>query len=146
MLDYHADNLMMTKAGDCGVLDFQDARLGPVTYDLMSLLEDERRDVSADVRQTLLKEYFRLRPEVDTPAVRAALPLTAMQRHTKVVGIFMRLFQRDRKEKYLSMIPLVWELIERHLDEPVFADYKTWLDTYVPQKYRYTVYQPKEEK
>ena len=144
--DYHVDNLMITLKGDCGVLDFQDARTGPVIYDLMSLLEDERRDVSASVRARLLDDYFKARPEADTPAVRQALPVMAMQRHTRVVGIFMRLFQRDKKDKYLGMIPFVWTLIERHLDEPVFAPYRDWVNRYIPVEIRHKVFRAEDFK
>ncbi|MBQ7412710.1 MAG: phosphotransferase [Alphaproteobacteria bacterium] len=145
LLDYHADNLMITPTGDCGILDFQDACIGPVTYDLMSLLEDERRNVPASVRQNLIEHYFAGCPAYDTPAVRETLSLVAMQRHTRVIGIFMRLFLRDKKEKYLKMIPFVWELVERHLDEPVFADYKVWLDRYIPTTARHTVFNPEKK-
>jgi len=138
LLDYHADNLMITLGGDCGILDFQDARIGPVGYDLMSLLEDERRDVSPNVRKELIELYFKKRPTVDTPLVRESLPIITMQRHTKVIGIFVRLFLRDKKEKYLKMIPLVWELTERHLDEPIFSAYKNWIQKYIPEKVRHT--------
>lgn len=134
LLDYHADNLMITPAGDCGVLDFQDACIGPVGYDLMSLLEDERRDVSESVRDSLIEHYFKSIPDLDTPAVRESLSIIAMQRHTRVVGIFMRLFLRDKKDKYPKMIPFVWELIRRHLDEPVFKDYKNWINRYIPEE------------
>ena len=138
LLDYHADNLMITTNGDCGILDFQDARIGPVGYDLMSLLEDERRDVSPSVRKELIEYYFKCRPQVDTPLVRETLPIITMQRHTKVIGIFVRLFLRDKKEKYLRMIPLVWELTERHLDEPIFHEYKHWIEKYIPKNVRHT--------
>ena len=142
LLDYHVDNLMLTPDGKCGVLDFQDARIGPVIYDLMSLLEDERRDVSPDVREKLLEHYFNQRPEIDTDLVRLSLPVIAMQRHTRVIGIFTRLFLRDKKEKYLSMIPLVWELTERHLNNPIFEPYKDWLDRYIPQNIRHLTLTP----
>ena len=141
LLDCHADNLMLTPDGACGLLDFQDARFGPCVYDLMSLLEDERRDVSADVRNRLIDRYFAARPSLDTPRIRNMLPVVAMQRHTKVIGIFVRLAMRDKKERYLHLIPFVWQLTERHLNNPLFTDYKKWLDTYIPIAARQTVFQ-----
>lgn len=146
LLDYHVDNLMMTPDGECGVLDFQDARIGPVTYDLMSLLEDERRDVSPDVRERLIEHYFLARPQIDLPEVRQTLPIVAMQRHTRVIGIFVRLFLRDRKERYLKMIPLIWTMVERHLNNPVFAGYKAWLDKYIPTAIRHNLLKPEDLK
>ena len=142
LMDYHVDNLMMTPAGDCGVLDFQDARIGPVTYDLMSLLEDERRDVSPAVREKLLNYYFSQCPDLDTPAIKQALSVTAVQRHTRVIGIFVRLALRDKKERYLKMIPAIWRQIEQHLDQPLFSRYRDWLNRYVPLEVRYTVFNP----
>ena len=136
LLDYHVDNLMITKENECGVLDFQDARLGPIGYDLMSLLEDERRDVSKETRENLTDYYFKQMPEWNTPDIRETLPIVAMQRHTRVIGLFVRLFLRDKKEKYLKMIPFIWELTERNLNNPLFKDYKDWLDTYIPPAFR----------
>ena len=144
LMDYHADNLMITPDGSCGVLDFQDARIGPLTYDLVSLLEDERRDVSPAVREELISYYFHQCPRWDTPLVRNTLSLVALQRHTRVIGVFVRLFLRDRKEKYLDMIPLVWRQIESHLDEAVFKDYRNWLDRYIPQEIRHTPLKPED--
>lgn len=136
LLDYHVDNLMITPDNECGVLDFQDARLGPIGYDLMSLLEDERRDVSKETRGNLTDYYFKQMPEWNTPDIRETLPIVAMQRHTRVIGLFVRLFLRDKKEKYLKMIPFIWELTERNLNNPLFQDYKDWLDTYIPPAFR----------
>ena len=144
LMDYHADNLMITPDGVCGVLDFQDARIGPLTYDLVSLLEDERRDVSPTVRKELTDYYFRQCPEWDTPLVRDTLSLVALQRHTRVIGVFVRLFLRDRKEKYLDMIPLIWRQIESHLDEALFKDYRDWLDRYIPAEIRHTPLKPED--
>ena len=144
LLDYHVDNLMMTPDGACGVLDFQDARIGPITYDLVSLLEDERRDVSAATRNELTKYYFTKCPEWNTPPVRRTIPIVALQRHTRVIGVFTRLFLRDKKEKYLELIPFVWGLIERHLDNPLFHDYKAWLDRYIPANLRHTPLKPED--
>ena len=56
----------------------------------------------------------------------------------------MRLFLRDKKEKYLKMIPLVWKLTERHLDEPIFQDYKNWINLYIPEDVRHTVLTEKD--
>ena len=136
LLDYHVDNLMITKDNKCGLLDFQDARFGPVTYDLASLLEDARRLVSDDIQQKMLAHYFEQMPEHNTKAFKESYPIMAVQRHTKVIGIFVRLCVRDGKKRYLKHIPFVWSLLEKHLDNPLLARYKKWLDTYIPKEKR----------
>ncbi len=136
LLDYHVDNLMITKDNQCGLLDFQDARYGPVTYDLASLLEDARRLVPENIQSEMLHYYFEELPQFDTEEFRQSYPIMAVQRHTKVIGIFVRLFVRDHKDRYLKFIPFVWSLLEKHLDNPLLARYKKWLDTYVPKEIR----------
>lgn len=136
LLDFHVDNLMITPDKQCGLLDFQDARMGPVTYDLISLIEDARRPVSARAAAAAFNAYFEQMPEHNTPVFRAMCPITAVQRHTKVIGIFTRLCVRDGKDRYLKHIPFVWSLLEKHLNEPILAPYKTWLDRVVPPNMR----------
>ena len=136
LLDYHVDNLMITKSGDCGLLDFQDARFGPVTYDLASLLEDARREVKQEIQDEMLELYFNELPDFNTKEFKEAYPLMAVQRHTKVIGIFVRLFVRDNKNRYLKHIPFVWSLLEKHLDNPLLLRYKNWLDKHFPHDIR----------
>ena len=62
--------------------------------------------------------------------------IMAVKRHTRVIGVFVRLKARDGKDKYLKHIPNVWRLLESHLDEPYLADFKNWLDAVVPKEYR----------
>ena len=139
LLDYHVDNLMITKNNECAVLDFQDARFGPVTYDLASLLEDARRPVAKELQEKMKAYYFENMPEHHTNAFHTSYPVMAVQRHTKVIGIFVRLFVRDGKDRYLKHIPFVWQLLEKHLDNPIFSDYKKWLDKYIPSEVRHQV-------
>ncbi len=136
LLDYHVDNLMITKDGHCGLLDFQDARFGPITYDLASLLEDARRFVPEEIQKKMMDSYFEQLPQFMTDAFKTSYPIMAVQRHTKVIGIFIRLFVRDKKDKYLKFVPFVWSLLEKHLNNPLLSRYKKWLDRYVPQNVR----------
>ncbi len=136
LLDYHVDNLMITKDKKCGLLDFQDARFGPVTYDLASLLEDARRVVRPDLQDKMKTYFFNEFPTYQTAEFEDSYSLMAVQRHTKVIGIFVRLFVRDNKNRYLKFIPFVWQLLEKHLDQPLLKRYKTWLDTYIPSDVR----------
>jgi len=135
LLDYHVDNLMITKDNQSGVLDFQDARLGPVFYDLVSLIEDARRPVSETIQKEIIQSYLTAFPHYQKIYTELA-PLIAAQRHTKVIGIFVRLCVRDGKPRYLKHIPFVWSLLEKHLNHPDMLEFKSWIDTYVPVQFR----------
>ena len=133
--DYHADNLMWLadRAGlaRLGLLDFQDATRGHPAYDLVSLLQDARRDVPPDLEQAMIRRYLDA-SGADEAAFRRAYKLLGAQRNAKIVGIFTRLWRRDGKPHYLALIPRVWGLLERNLDLPELADLKAWLDGAVP--------------
>ena len=141
-LDYHVDNLMLLPKRDgvraCGLMDFQDARVGPLTYDLMSLLEDARRDVPDDLRQQLLSYYIEKNAVKDKELFMRSYHITAVKRHLRVIGIFSRLKMRDGKSKYLEHIPRIWRLLESHLDLSYMQPLKNWLDKNVPQEFRTT--------
>ncbi|CAA6605250.1 Aminoglycoside phosphotransferase [Rhodospirillaceae bacterium LM-1] len=134
--DFHVDNLMelqgRSKAAGCGLLDFQDAVLGPVTYDLMSLIEDARRDLAPGLPERLKQRYLAAFPGLDRQAFAASMAILAAQRHCKVIGIFTRLYKRDGKPVYLGHIPRLWRLLNAALDHPALGDLKSWLDMHMP--------------
>lgn len=136
LLDFHVDNLMITPDNKCGLLDFQDGRIGPALYDLMSLIEDDRRPVDTFIQEEAKRLYFSARPELDTPENREVANIIALQRHTKVAGIFVRLCVRDGKSRYLKMLPFVWQRIESHLNNPLFGSYRNWIEKYIPLSVR----------
>lgn len=127
--DYHVDNLMLVEgqAGlmRCGLLDFQDAAFGQFSYDLMSLLEDARRDVPEDLRTHLYDRYIGAM-KINTAAFGYAYRVLAAQRHARVLGVFVRLSVRDGKPRYLQWIPHVHKLFLRALNEPALAPLKQW--------------------
>jgi len=123
-LDYHSRNLMLP-GGDIplGVIDFQDAVTGPVTYDLASLLYDCYQDYPENVRRQWSRDFFHTLA-ADLQACftgfedwHRAVRLTAMQRHIKAIGIFARLAHRDGKRQFLDEIPLA----RKHLREEMQA-------------------------
>ena len=134
--DYHVDNLMLLKdragAARCGLLDFQDAVRGHPAYDLMSLLEDARRDIRPALRRTMLDRYAAAFPGLDRDAFERAFRVLAAQRHAKVIGIFTRLCVRDKKPAYLVHIPRVWRLLEQALAEPALEPVADWFRANVP--------------
>ena len=138
--DYHVDNLMRIDGRDglaaCGLLDFQDAVLGPVTYDLVSLVEDSRRDIAPDLVAAMRARYLAAFPALDRAAFDASLAVLGAQRHCKVIGIFTRLCKRDGKPRYLAHIPRLWRLLESNFRHPALAPIAAWLDRHVPRDQR----------
>ncbi|TAL27425.1 MAG: aminoglycoside phosphotransferase [Alphaproteobacteria bacterium] len=131
--DYHVDNLMLTRGegiGRCGLLDFQDAVIGQFSYDLMSLLEDARRDVPKELQKHLYDRYMAaMGGAVDRKGFDYAYRVLAAQRHAKVLGIFVRLFVRDKKERYLQFIPHVHKLFMNALNDPSLAPLQDWFES-----------------
>jgi aminoglycoside/choline kinase family phosphotransferase len=138
--DYHIDNLMLLEDRKdlqaCGLLDFQDAVIGPITYDLMSLIEDARRDISIATRQAMRQRYLARRPGIDPHALDLSLAVLGAQRHTKVIGLFCRLDRRDGKPTYLRHLPRLWRLLAASLEHPALANLKAWMDRHVPATLR----------
>lgn len=133
--DFHVDNLMrLPRPGlaACGLLDFQDAVAGPLTYDPMSLLEDARRDLAPGLATTMKARYLAGVPGLEEGAFAASWAVLAAQRHAKVVGIFTRLARRDGKPLYLRHIPRVWRLLEAAVTHPSLAPLRDWLDRHLP--------------
>ncbi len=126
--DYHAENIMLLPDGSLGLLDFQDALAGHAAYDLVSLLQDARRDVSPELEARMMDYYG--------PVDRAAYALLGAQRNAKILGIFTRLWKRDGKPRYLGFQPRMWTYLERDLAHPALAPVKTWFDAHVPQDKR----------
>lgn len=134
--DYHAENIMLLDEGHQGLIDFQDALVGHPAYDLVSLLQDARRDVSPRLERTMLDRYL---AQVDAGAhFEADYARLGAQRNAKIVGIFSRLWKRDDKPRYLAFIPRVWEALERDLKHPALAPVAEWFAANIPQEVRDT--------
>ena len=138
--DFHSPNLLwLPERHDIarvGLLDFQDAVIGPAAYDLASLLQDARVDVPEALEITLLGGYARARRELDqnfdAPGFVQSYATLAAQRATKILGIFARLDRRDGKPQYLRHIPRVWRYLDRSLAHPSLAPLKAWYSVHVP--------------
>lgn len=132
--DYHAENIMLLADGGQGLIDFQDALVGHPAYDLVSLLQDARRDVSPALERAMLDHYL---SQIDAgPDFAADYARLGAQRNAKIVGIFARLWKRDGKPRYLSMIPRVWDALERDLAHPALAPVAAWFDVNIPADVR----------
>ena len=133
--DYHAENLMLLGSlGQQGLLDFQDALNGHRAYDLVSLLQDARRDVSPELEAEMFDYYVEQTGAGDD--FLADYAVLGAQRNAKIVGIFVRLWQRDGKPRYLDYIPRVWALMERDLAHPALEPVARWFAANIPDELR----------
>jgi aminoglycoside/choline kinase family phosphotransferase len=133
--DYHIDNLMRLPGRQgvqqCGLLDFQDALAGHPAYDVVSLVQDARRDIAPALAEETLTHYLAAFPATDPEAFRAACRLLGTQRAFKIVGIFNRLHIRDGKPQYLRHLPRVWRLIRQNIAAgPELAPLRDWWDAH----------------
>ena len=134
--DYHSPNLIVLEGRpsprDTGIIDFQDALLGPHAYDLVSLLQDARLDVPETIETQLLAHYIANVCTDDAAfsedLFRYCYAALGAQRNTKILGIFARLAMRDGKMQYLAHIPRIWRYLARDLAHPELADLKAWYD------------------
>ena len=131
LYDYHLDNLMLKNDNTIGLLDFQDAVRGPIFYDLISLLEDERFPLSLTKRKQLLQHYFDLRPVLAEKKYIDWLPVVAAHRHTRVIGIFARLATDYQKPQYLKYIKNDWMFLKENLKSPLLKEYAIWIKKYL---------------
>jgi aminoglycoside/choline kinase family phosphotransferase len=138
--DFHSPNLLWLPQREgiarLGILDFQDALMGPAAYDLASLLQDARIDVPEQIEVALLGRYVlasrNLVPQFNhTEFIRIYVTLAA-QRASKILGIFSRLDMRDGKPQYLRHLPRIWGYLQRSLGHPGLKPLRAWYDTNVP--------------
>jgi aminoglycoside/choline kinase family phosphotransferase len=115
-----------------GILDFQDAGRGHPAYDLVSLLQDARRDVAPAVRQAAMQAYLAARPGLDAGMFAAATAAMAAQRHLRVAALWVRLARRDGKPGYLRHGPRCWALLAEALEHPATLPLRRFLDRHVP--------------
>lgn len=133
--DYHAENLMLVGPDRrLGLLDFQDALAGHPAYDLVSLLQDARRDVEPSIEEAMLARY-RAATGAGEEFMRAYHVLGA-QRNAKIIGIFTRLWKRDGKDRYPALCPRVWAYLERDLKQPALAPVAAWFEANIPPELR----------
>lgn len=132
--DFHAENIMLVGDRDgiahYGLLDFQDALVGHPAYDLASVLEDARRDVTPAIEAAMLDRYAAATGQ--GAAFRNAYWALAAQRNTRILGVFVRLWKRDGKPGYRQFQPRMWGLLERDLAHPALVPVRQWFDANIP--------------
>jgi len=142
--DYHSPNLMWLPERSgirrVGLLDFQDAVIGSAAYDLVSLLQDARLDVPADLERQLFAFYVaaveKREAAFDRVAFTAAYATLGVQRNTKILGIFARLAMRDGKPRYLTHLPRIWGYLARGLEHDALAPLAAWYRRHWPAEDR----------
>ena len=136
--DYHAENVMLIDGRGgidrFGLLDFQDALAGHPAYDLVSVLEDARRDVPIGLERDMIDRYVEL-AEADA-RFETAYWVLAAQRNTRILGVFCRLWKRDGKERYKAFQPRMWGLLERDLAKDALKPVRDWFDRNIPPSAR----------
>lgn len=134
--DYHAENLLWLPdrpgLARVGLLDFQDALKAHPAWDLLSLLQDARREVPAELEQAMLARYFAARPDVDREAFLADYAGLAALNAARILGVFARLVVRDGKPKYLAFLPRMKRMLARNLAQPSMAPLKAWFTAHAP--------------
>jgi aminoglycoside/choline kinase family phosphotransferase len=138
--DFHSPNLIWlderSGIAKVGIIDFQDAVLGPAAYDMVSLAQDARIDVPEQLELALLVRYIKARRAADDafdPAGFAELyAIMSAQRNTRLLGTFARLNRRDGKPQYLRHQPRLWTYLNRSLAHPLLAPVRAWYSAHVP--------------
>ncbi len=138
--DFHSPNLIWLPDREglrrVGIIDFQDAMLGPLAYDLVSLLQDARVDVPAALEHDLFRKYCLARRQRDSGfeqnAFEAEYAALGAQRNTKILGIFARLAKRDGKRSYIAHMPRVAEYLVRDLGHPGLIRIREWHARHLP--------------
>jgi len=136
--DYHVQNLM--KVGKkIGVIDSQDALIGNPTYDLVSLIDDVRIKTSSKLKNQIYRYYLERTSKIYRISSKKFLEdfkILSVQRSLKIIGIFSRLFIRDKKKQYLKFIPYTWKLLEMRMNSEIFSELKKILNSNIPRKFR----------
>ena len=135
--DFHAENIFWLperQATDrVGLIDFQDGLFAHPAYDLVSLIEDARRDVSSELVTPLMKRFCHKAGLKYGAKFKTAYAVMGAQRNAKILGIFVRLAERDGKPHYRDLIPRVAAHFQNNLQDPKCADLKAWIEAYVPE-------------
>lgn len=138
--DYHAENLIWLPDRDgaarVGMIDFQDAVRAHPSWDLHSLLQDARRDVSPELEEVALDHYFALRPGIDRDAFLRDYAGLAALNEARILGIFARLIVRDGKPRYGAFMPRMWAHLERNLAQPGLEPVADWFARHAPREAR----------
>ena len=127
---------MITKK-NIGLIDSQDATYGNIAYDLASLIDDVRFKTNKNLKDKIFNGFIKSNKSFDKDKFKNDFEILSVLRNFKIIGIFSRLSKRDRKHKYLKLIPYAWKLIEHRINKNrTFNDLKIIIDKNFPKKIR----------
>jgi len=132
--DYHVENLMKIKK-KIGVIDSQDALIGNPAYDLVSLIDDVRIKTSPKLKSQIC-EYYLKKTKIKREKFLEDFDILSVQRSLKIIGIFSRLFKRDKKKKYVKFIPYTWNLLEKRMSSKIFFELRKLLEKNISKRNR----------
>jgi N-acetylmuramate 1-kinase len=133
--DYHAENLVWRPEREgparVGMLDFQDALRAHPAWDLLSLLQDARRDVAPELEAAMLERYLAARPEVEREAFLADYRALAGLNNTRILFIFARQIAHFGRPRYVEFMPRTWGHLHRNLADPALSAVRAWFDRWL---------------
>ena len=120
--DFHVSNLIINSKNQIGLIDNQDAIIGNRAYDLASLIDDVRYKTSKTLKDKVYNHYLKTNKKIDADKLKNDFDILSVLRNLKIIGIFMRLAERDKKKKYLKLIPYAWKLIDDRMGKNKVLD------------------------
>jgi len=115
--DFHVSNLIINSKNQIGLIDNQDALIGNKAYDLASLIDDVRYKTSNSLKDKVYNYYLKTNKKIDEDKLKNDFDILSVLRNLKIIGIFMRLAKRDKKRKYLKLIPYAWQMIDNRISK-----------------------------
>jgi len=138
--DFHAENLVWLEGREglarVGLLDFQDAVRAHPAWDLLSLLQDARREVEPELERAMLARYLQGHTAEAREVFLSDYAGLAALNNARITGLFARLSKRDGKPRYRAFLPRMWRLLARNLEHPDMAGLRAWFDRHVPVEAR----------
>ncbi len=132
--DFHVSNLIINLKNQIGLIDNQDALIGNKAYDLASLIDDVRYKTSNSLKDKVYKYYLKTNKQIDADKFKNDFDILSVLRNLKIIGIFMRLAERDKKRKYLKLIPYAWKMIDNRMsNNKVLGNLKLLLASNFPK-------------
>ena len=132
--DFHVSNLIINSKNQIGLIDNQDALIGNKAYDLASLIDDVRYKTSNSLKDKVYRYYLKTNKKIDSDKFKNDFDILSVLRNLKIIGIFMRLAERDKKRKYLKLIPYAWKMIDNRMsNNKVLGNLKLLLASNFPK-------------